>query len=165
MTYLKKKKNLKPLCGFELSTSGFMGSTKVILPVNYVRFLLLIYSGSWNYWFCSYRCLFSTPCAVQTLWVLPVSVEEKRESRPLVCCSILWISTGYFVILWVTSKMHSGIPSRRTILLLIFFWKNMNKMCVGETCSPNRWVSWETEPQMSKKHIFKQWIIWTTRGV
>lgn len=58
------------------------------------------------------------------------SMDERRPtwSWPFVCCSILWISTGYFVILWVTSKMHSGIPSLRTMLLLIFFWKDKQQV-------------------------------------
>ena len=47
-------------------------------------------------------------------------VSACSSSRlPLVCCSILWIRTGYLVILWVTSRTHSGMLSLRTILLLI----------------------------------------------
>lgn len=41
----------------------------------------------------------------------------------MVHCSILWSKTGYLVIRWVTSNMHSGMPSLLTTALLIFFCK------------------------------------------
>ena len=37
---------------------------------------------------------------------------------PFVYCKILSTRTGYFVIRWVTSRMHSGIPRRRAKRLL-----------------------------------------------
>ena len=56
-----------------------------------------------------------------------VRLIEERDS-PLVHCSILWNKTGYLVIRWVTSNMHSGIPSLRTTELLIFFCKGGDQM-------------------------------------
>lgn len=51
-----------------------------------------------------------------TIW--PCSQQVAVLDWPWVYCRILSSSTGYFVILWVTSKMHSGISLRRTKELL-----------------------------------------------
>lgn len=65
-------------------------------------------------------------CPVHVLLHIMHTRDQRMWHQPLVCWSILWISTGYFVILCVTNKMHSGMPSRRTMLLLLFFWKRAN---------------------------------------
>ena len=36
--------------------------------------------------------------------------EVRGQGLPLVLSRILWMMTGYFVILWVTSRMHSWTP-------------------------------------------------------
>lgn len=46
------------------------------------------------------------------------SQQGAAEDQPSVCCRILSSNTGYLVILWVTSKMHSGISRRFTKELL-----------------------------------------------
>lgn len=48
----------------------------------------------------------------------PHNQQRAAEDWPWVYCRILSSSTGYFVILWVTSKMHSGISLRFTNRLL-----------------------------------------------
>ena len=53
--------------------------------------------------------------------------QVAADHLPWVYCRILSSSTGYFVILWVTSKMHSGISLRRTKELLPCCLKNKHK--------------------------------------
>lgn len=64
-----------------------------------------------------------------------------QGNSPLVHCSILWNRTGYLVILWVTSNMHSGIPSLLTTALLIFFCKGVDTLLVT-TWGRGLWPKW-----------------------
>lgn len=96
------------------------------------------------------------------------------------CCSNRWISTGYLVILCVTSKMHSGIPSLRTMLLLIFFWKAnhmsfsytrpQQQVAKQEPLSNSCWETWkgrkdrqtnkEDESNTQKKRNLRNLLLW-----
>lgn len=61
--------------------------------------------------------LFTTPQLCLKL-MKEANVYPRSHRSPFVYCSILSTKTGYFVMRWVTSRMHSGIPRRRAKRLL-----------------------------------------------
>lgn len=71
-------------------------------------------------------CCSSAHSLCQKCARIPDMKQHFSFYSPFEYCSILSTRTGYLVIRWVTSKMHSGIPRRRANRLLFLSCTDRN---------------------------------------